>query len=91
MSANLCKDALVNGATLNTKSSIGEGDRAKTDFHHNANCKNAGYDATHFLKRRADCVTKLLDNLARLQTSGVHLVNLPVGSVASEFHLYLCR
>ena len=51
--------------------------------------KMAGTDATHFLNSRAGCVTKSLGDRAGLQTFGFDLINLPVGSVASEFHRHL--
>ena len=53
--------------------------------------KMPGTDATHFLNSRAGCVTKSLGDRAGLQTFGFHLINLPVGSVASEFHRHLCE
>ena len=53
--------------------------------------KISGTDATHFLNSRAACVKKSLGDRAGLQTFGFHLINLPVGSVASEFHCHLCE
>ena len=53
--------------------------------------KMPGTGAVHFLNSRASCVTKSLGDRAGLQTFGFHLINLPVGSVASEFHRHLCE
>ena len=46
-------------------------------------------DATHFLNSCAGCVTRPLGDRAELQTFGFHLINLPVGPVALEFHLHI--
>ena len=48
--------------------------------------KMPGTDATHFFNSRAGLSTKSLGDCAGLQTFGFHLINLPVGSVALEFH-----
>ena len=45
-----------------------------------------GHETTHFLNPRAKRVTKPLGDLGRLQHFELHLITLPVGSVASEFH-----
>ena len=50
----------------------------------------AGTDVTHFLNRRARFVVKPPGDQAGLKNAGVHLINLPVGAVASAFHRYLC-
>ena len=52
--------------------------------------KMAGTDVTHFLNQRARFVAKSLGDQAGLQNVGVHLINLPVGAVASAFHRHLC-
>ena len=52
--------------------------------------KMAGTDVTHFLNQRACFVAKSLGDQAGLQNVGVHLINLPVGAVASAFHRHLC-
>ena len=53
--------------------------------------KMPGKDATHFLNSRAGCVTKSFGDRAGLQTFGFQLINLPIGSVAIEFHHHLCE
>ena len=53
--------------------------------------KMPGPDATNFFNSRAGSVTKSLGDCAGLQTFGFHLINLPIGSVASEFHRNLCE
>ena len=52
--------------------------------------KMAGTDVTHFLNQRARFVAKSLGDQATLKNVGVHLINLPVGAVASTFHRHLC-
>ena len=52
--------------------------------------KMSGHENTHFLNPRAKRVTKPLGDLGGLQHLGFHLTTLPVGSVASEFHLHVC-
>ena len=47
-------------------------------------------DVTHFLTRRDRFVAKSLGDQAELQNVGVHLINLPVGAVASAFHRHFC-
>ena len=53
--------------------------------------KMPGYEKTHFLNPRAKRVTKPLGDLGGLQHLGFHLITLPVGSVASEFHRHVCE
>jgi len=43
--------------------------------------KMSGTDATHFFNSCAGSVAKSLCDRAQLQTFGLHLINLPVGSV----------
>ena len=43
-----------------------------------------------FLNPRSKRVTKPLGDLGGLQHLGFHLITLPVGSVASEFHQHVC-
>ena len=50
----------------------------------------AGTDVTHFLNQRARFVAKSLGDQAGLKNVGVHLINLPVGALASAFHCHLC-
>ena len=52
--------------------------------------KMAGTDVTHFLNQRARFVANLLGDQAGLKNVGLHLINLPVGAVASAFHRHLC-
>ena len=52
--------------------------------------KMPGHETTHFLNPRAKRVTKPLGDLGGLQNLGFHLITLPVGSVASEFHRHVC-
>ena len=51
--------------------------------------KMPGHETTHFLNPPAK-VTKPLGDLGGLQHLGFHLVTLPIGSVASEFHRHVC-
>ena len=53
--------------------------------------KMPGHEKTHFLNPRAKRVTKPLGDLGGLQHLGFHLITLPVGSVASEFHRHVCE
>ena len=48
--------------------------------------KMLGHENTHRLNPRAKRVTKPLADLSGLQNLGFHLITLPVGLVASEFH-----
>jgi len=50
--------------------------------------KMVGTDVTHFLNRRARFVVKPPGDQAGLKNAGVHVINLPVGAVASAFHRY---
>ena len=52
--------------------------------------KIAGTDVTHFLNQRARFAAKSYGGRAGLKNVGVHLINLPVGAVASAFHRHLC-
>ena len=52
--------------------------------------KMAGTDVTHFLNQRARFAAKSHGGRAGLKNVGVHLINLPVGAVASAFHRHLC-
>ena len=48
--------------------------------------KMPGHETTHFSHPRAKRVTKPLGDLGGLQHLGFHPINMPVGSVASEFN-----
>ena len=50
----------------------------------------AGTDVTHFLSQRARFAAKLFSDQAVPKNVGVHLINFPVGAVASAFHRHLC-
>ena len=52
--------------------------------------KMPGHETTHFLNPRAKRATKPLGDLGGLQHLGFHLITLPFGSVASEFHRHVC-
>ena len=49
-----------------------------------------GTYVTHFLNQRARFLAKSLGDQAGLKNVGVHLINLPVGAVASAFYRHLC-
>ena len=52
--------------------------------------KMAGTDVTQIPNQRARFVTKSLGDQAGLKNVGIHLINLPVGAMASAFHGHLC-
>jgi len=53
--------------------------------------KMPGEEKTHFLNASAKRVNKSLGDLVGMDRLGFHLMVLPVGAVASEFHRHLCE